>query len=536
MNNKYIKIILAIAALISLLLTNVILPFFNTSFTNVLSGLVSGRTNDLYLALGTFIILFGLLTLVFLMVSKKVPSKHNEKGSKKLGSSKFASLKELNNVTGTDGLIIGEKVRLSMDHSFSHHGLVGVTGSGKSSSYFIPNLISNPKTSFIVTDPKGELFEKTAKENMKQGKRVLVFSPFKEETLKYNPLLLCKNITEIRELAQSLLANGNASVEAITGQKSGGSEWINMSTPLLTAFLIFVRELDAPKNTVTYALDLIIENDIETLEFILEGSNEAAVKQFNIFMQSAGSEQTASSIKSVLSSNLQMFVDPLITNLTSENEIDPRMLREKPTVLYVVVPEQKSDFMAPLMASFYSQMIGRLMEVDGAPIYMFLDEFANIGVINNIDKYLAVVRSRKISISIGIQSLNQLKQRYGQDASGTILDNLKTKSILPGSAFETANYFSQLIGNEEVSSTSSNFSGKDKSYSENKQRKELMSADEIRRLPDGKILVLTDNKNPFLDNQERYYLKEEYVKKTKDTLSIDKYVNYYRRRMQEKRG
>src|SRR5699024_3621583 len=101
-----------------------------------------------------------------------------------------------------DGFVLGKQLRLTMDHSFSHHCLVGVTGSGKSSYFYIPNLMKNPGVSAIVTDPKGELFEKTAKENMKQGKRVLVFSPFKKETLKYNPLTLCRNETEIRELAQ----------------------------------------------------------------------------------------------------------------------------------------------------------------------------------------------------------------------------------------------------------------------------------------------------------------------------------------------
>jgi type IV secretion system protein VirD4 len=257
------------------------------------------------------------------------------------------------------------------------------------------------------------------------------------------------------------------------------------------------------------------------------------MKQFKIFMQSAQSEQTAASIKTVLSTNLQIFADPIIENLTSLNEINPEMLRERPTALYVVVPEQKSDFMAPLMAPFYSQMIGRLMEKEGVPVYMFLDEFANIGVINNIDKYLAVVRSRKISISIGIQSINQLKQRYGQDAAGTILDNLKTKCILPGSSFDTADYFSKLIGSEEISSTSSSYGGREKSYSENKQKRELFSADEIRRLPDGKILILTDNKNPYLDKQERYYEKEEYIRKTEEKIDIDKYVEYYRRKLNE---
>ncbi|MCK2000282.1 type IV secretory system conjugative DNA transfer family protein [[Brevibacterium] frigoritolerans] len=531
MKNPVFKIGVIILFLVSIFLTNLVLSLFDAGIGSLISSIFYGDIIPLIIFLSVLIVIFLALTIIAFLGARRIGFGLNNKKEKKLGTSKLAEIKEFKHLTGDDGVLIGKKMRLSANHSYSHILLAGVTGSGKSTSYFIPNLVSIPDASFIVTDPKGELFEKTAMTNLNQGKRVLVFSPFKDDTLKYNPLALCRNETEIRELAQTLLVNGNASIEAATGQKSGGGEWINMSTPLLASFLIYVKMLGAPKDTVSYALNLIIENDLDSLKFMIEDSNPVAEKQFNIFLQSAGSEQTASSIKTVLATNLQMFVDPMIENLTSVNEINPELLRERPTALYVVVPEHRSDFMSPLMAPFYSQMIGRLIEIEGSPVYFFADEFANIGVINGIDKYLATVRSRNMSITLGIQSINQLKQRYGQDTSGTILDNLKTKVILPGSAYETANYFSQLIGNEEISTYSNSDSKGDKSYSESKTRRELFSADEIRRLPDGKMLVVTDNKNPFLDDQNRYYENNQYIELTKKKANIDQYVKWYRSKL-----
>lgn len=533
LKNQIYSIGLAIIFLLSTIISNLILNLFGISLSSIINSMMYGKFTPVMVFLSTDALLLIALSIGVFFLAKKLGIKR--KGQKKLGTSKLASVKELEDITGNDGVLLGKKIRLSANHSYSHVLLTGVTGSGKSTSYFIPNLVSLPDASFIVTDPKGELFEKTAMTNLKQGKRVLVFSPFKNDTLKYNPLSLCRNETEIRELAQSLLINGNASVEAQTGQKGGGSEWINMSTPLLSAFLIYVKMLGAPKDNISYALDLIIENDLDTLKFMIEDSHPVAEKQFNIFLQSAGSEQTASSIKTVLSTNLQMFVDPMIQDLTSVNEIRPEMLRERPTALYVVVPEHRSDFMSPLMAPFYSQMIGRLIEIEGTPVFFYLDEFANIGVINGIDKYLATIRSRKMSISLGIQSINQLKQRYGPETSGTILDNLKTKMILPGSAYETANYYSQLIGSEEISTYSTSDQGKNlKSYSESKTKRELFSPDELRRLPNAKVLIVTDNKNPFMDDQNRYYENQKFIDLTSQKANIDDYVKWYRTKTDKK--
>jgi type IV secretion system protein VirD4 len=335
----------------------------------------------------------------------------------------------------------------------------------------------------------------------------------------------------VRELGQMLLANGEAAMEAMSGKKGGGSsEWTNMAAPLLNCVLLYVRPLEAPENTVSYAVNLVVENDIETLKFLMmdAGDDEwgkAAQKQFNIFMQSAESEKTASSIKTVLATNLQMFLDPMIEEVTSRNEINPIMLRNKPTVLYVVVPEHKSDIMAPLMAPFYSQLMGKLLEHgDGCPVFFLLDEFSNIGLVSNIDKYLSVVRSRRISISIGIQSINQLKQRYGQEAAISIMDNLKTKFVLPGLAYDSAKYISDLIGFREVDTTSASF-GKDTiSHSTSKQKRELLTPDEIRRLPDLSTLIITDNRNPFMDQQPRYYMDPKMLKMTEQEMDIDQYV------------
>jgi type IV secretion system protein VirD4 len=474
--------------------------FNDMEMGDFINGLFHNNTTPGLAFLGITIGVLIILASISLFIAKKV--NFLQKQDNNLASSDFAKINEFNGFTGNDGLIIGQQFRLSEKKSFEHVVCVGPTGSGKSVSYFIPNLLSLPNSSVVVSDPKGELFEKTAATSLAQGKKVLVFSPFKENSMKYNPLALCRSISEIRELAQILLANGNAAVESITGTKAGGSEWTNMSTPLLSAFLIFVKDLNPPKNTVTYALNLIIENDLDTLKLLMMDGPEPAQKQFNVFLQSAESEKTASSIKTVLASNLQMF-------------LDPKELRKQPTVLHIVVPEHKSATMAPLMAPFYTQLLGHLIEDGkGCPVHFLLDEFANIGLIPNIDVIAATCRSRSMSLSLGIQSINQLKQRYN-DAAVSLLDNLKTKFFLPGLAYESAEYASKLVGFREIDTTSTSFGKDNISHSVSKQKRELLTPDEVRRLADETALIITDNRNPFIDKQCRYYKNPKMVQATK---------------------
>ncbi|PDZ94794.1 hypothetical protein CON36_31910 [Bacillus cereus] len=504
-------------------ITNLVFPFIEST-----KSAISGNTGDIIWCFGTFIALIALQVLAAYTILKRKGIAEEFLATEKdnVATSKFAKESEFKGITGNDGLPIGKTFRLSEKKSFEHYALVGPTGSGKSVSYFIPTLLQLPAhASVVVTDPKGELFQKTAQHALNQGKNVIVFSPFKDKTMKYNPLSLCRNASEVRELAQVLLANGNAAIEQLTGTKSGGSEWTNMATPLLVAFLLFVYELEAPDNTVAKALELITENDLETLKLLIEDSTPEAQQQMNIFLQSAESEKTASSIKTVLATSLQMFTDPMIQELTSLNEIDPKTLREQPTHLYVMVPEHKSAFMSPLMSPFYSQLMNHLLETGkGSPIYFLLDEFANIGVIPNIDIILAICRSRDMSVSLGIQSVNQLKQRYNE-AANTILDNLKTKAFLPGLSYDSAEYASKMLGFKEIKSISTSFSKKnDNSYSVSAQKRELMTPDEVRRLPDETILIISDNRNAYMDKQSRYYKDKRLLALASQELTVEEYL------------
>lgn len=502
-----------IAMLLSFLLTRLLIDkqcsflvlFTKSNFTKIPAYIISS------------VIHFALLFNLFFI-------KINDNKLNDLGNAKLGDASSLLGLTGDDGLLLSKQVRLAEKTCFEHLAVVGPTGSGKSSTFFIPNLLSIPaKASIVIADPKGELYKKTAAYQESIGRKCILFAPLEPQySQKYNPLDIASDVTEIREMAQALLINGANAVALATGKSGGGdSEWINMAVPLWAAALLFCKEAGGEIGNIGSALDLILEKDTEELDRILSFSSDNVVKQYNIFKQASGSDKTVSSIKTVLSSNLQLFTDQKIRHITSdESEFHPYMLKDEPTAIYIMCPENKSSYASPFMSIFYSQIINKVMEYQGndLPVYMLLDEFANIGIIPNFAQIAATCRSRKLSLTIGIQGVEQLWQNYGKETGDNILNNLKAKMFYPGLATSTAQVASQLCGFTTIStvSKSKDKDNKEQGTSVSYQRRELLDADEIRRIPGDELLLVLHNRVPVIDKQNRYYESNEFLKKLKE--------------------
>ena len=132
-----------------------------------------------------------------------------------------------------------------------------------------------------------------------------------------------------------------------------------MSIPLLVAAFAYVKEF-GNKKTINEAIDIILQDSLEEMERKFK-KGPGAYRNFLIFKSSAGSEKTLSSIKSVLTTNVQLFLDDKIEEFTKSpiavdddgakyrygKVFNPLILRQKPTVLFVCVPEIKSTYMMP---------------------------------------------------------------------------------------------------------------------------------------------------------------------------------------------
>ena len=114
------------------------------------------------------------------------------------------------------------------------------SGSGKSASYVIPNACQL-LGSYVFTDPKGELYDKTAGYLKEKGYKIKVLNLVRpQKSDGYNPLLHIRN-----EIDVDVIANTIVKGQAV----SSGSDpyWDDMAEMLLKALIYYLKAVRPPE-------------------------------------------------------------------------------------------------------------------------------------------------------------------------------------------------------------------------------------------------------------------------------------------------
>ena len=150
--------------------------------------------------------------------------------------------------------------------------------------------------------------------------------------------------------------------------------------------------------------------------------------------------------------------------MTSTNEIDFNRIDEKPTAIFVRIPDQL-EVRHPLGSLFVTQMYKRLVEKANSlggslkrHVYFELDEFGNMPKFNNFGTTLAVARSRGIFYQLVIQSYAQLNSRYGDQEAQIIKNNCPISVYVGSDDHNTNEEFSKILGNKTIEMTNVNTS------------------------------------------------------------------------------
>lgn len=185
------------------------------------------------------------------------------------------------------------------------------------------------------------------------------------------------------------------------------------------------------------------------------------------------------------------------------------------TALFCVLPDDDTtwNFVPGMLYTQIFQELYRIARSYGnklpIDVGFWFDEFANIKMPNDFEKILATCRSRRIYITIILQSLAQLKALY-KDAYEGIIGNCDAQIYLGGNEPSSHEYFSKQLGSWTIDKrTTGETLGSHGSSSRNYDilGRELMTQDEIRMMPNQDCLVLIRGENPFYD-QKMYWFKE----------------------------
>ena len=176
-------------------------------------------------------------------------------------------------------------------------------------------------------------------------------------------------------------------------------------------------------------------------------------------------------------------------------------LVEEKTVLYLILPPQNRTYRV-ISAMFFSILfsyIQRKAEREGGgklsvPLALLLDEFANLGKINDFATILTLVRSYGIRIVPIIQSIQQLEHNYDKDED-TIVSNCAIFNYLGSNSVKTREDLVRRLGKTTITeeSSSRNTGGKQGggSLSDRGVGRELLTIDEL-------AVIDAENKNSIV--------------------------------------
>ena len=416
--------------------------------------------------------------------------------------------------------------------------VIGGSGSGKT-RFFVKPSIMQMHSSYVITDPKGQLLKETGKmllhgapkldENgkpVRDSRGKVIYEPYRikvlntinfSKSMKYNPLAYVRSEKDILKLVNVIIANTKGD-----GEKSSEDFWVKAERLLYCALIGYIwYEAEPEERNFITLLDLLnaceAREDDETYkspvdilfdDLAKKQPEHFAVKQYVKFKMAAG--KTLKSILVSCGARLAPFDIKELRDIMTEDELELDTMGDRKTALFLIMSDTDITFNF-VIAMLQSQLFNLLCDkaddfYNGRlPIHvrLILDEFANIGQIPNFDKLIATIRSREISASIILQSQSQLKTIY-KDAADTIVGNCDSTLFLGGKEKGTLKEISELLGKETIDSLSqSENRGAQTSHGLSYQKlgKELMTQDEIAVMDGGKCILQLRGVRPFFSDK-----------------------------------
>ncbi len=493
-----------------------------------------------------------LLRFAVYMKGKKAKKyRHNvEYGAARFGTAEdirpYIDPKFQNNIilTQTERLTMNSRPKNAKTARNKNVLIVGGSGSGKTRFFIKPNLMQL-HSSYVVTDPKGQLVLETGRLLERAGYKISVLNTINfAKSMHYNPFAYIHSEKDILKLVTCLIANTTGS-----GQK-GDEFWTNAEKLLYMALIGYIH-YEAPEEEQNFGTMLEMLNCMEVREDDEEFKNPVdclfdelkakdpehfAARQYAKYKLAAG--KTAKSILVSCGARLAPFDIAELREVTSRDELALDTLGDRKTALFLIMSDTDSTFNF-LISMVYTQLFNLLCEkaddVYGGrlPVHVrcLIDECANIGQIPNLEKLMATIRSREISACLVLQAQSQLKALY-KDNADTIIGNCDSRLFLGGSEPSTLKELSQSLGKETIDTYNTGESrGRETSHSLNYQKlgRELMSVDDLATLDGGKCILQVRGLRPFLSDKYDITKHPNYKYLSdadkRNTFDVEKYMS-----------
>ncbi len=495
---------------------------------------------------------------IFLVLDRKKRDKNAEEHSKKKKNPKKSDSGKKFPVGESEGLTENKIISVSQAASHTKKAqkiqamlnlnmlILGGSGTGKSRFFVKPNVMQC-NTSYVITDPSGELLQSCGKMLEKNGYEIKVFNiDDMRHSCNYNPFRYIRNYDgSINE--NYVIKMINTFMENTKGEGQGGDPfWDDCTRLLLSAISFLIIESSEADNSEDINNDNPEPSFPLVLEFIhkakvIDGKEEEksdldvafdmqrerlpnalSVQYYDEFKQAAG--KTMQSILISTTTRLQYFKLEQVRNLVHTDDIGLDTIGDKKTALFIIIPSTDTtyNFLAAMMyTQLFDTLYGKAIKCyhGRLPYHVrfICDEFANTGKIPDFEKILATCRKFEISIQVILQNLSQLKRLY-EKSWEEIPGNCDTTIFLGGKDQTNNEYIMKELGKETIDTLNINKTrskNDSTAYNDGIMGRELMQLDELATMPNNECLVLIRGMRPFktdkfdIVNHPRYSMLDE---------------------------
>lgn len=343
-----------------------------------------------------------------------------------------------------------------------HFLIAGSTGTGKSVA--INSLLQKLRArgdTVILVDSGGDFTSKHF-----DPQKDFIFNPFDDRCVGWSPTLEMQGSWDAQALARSIVPDGIGD----------SREWNNYAQTFMSSVLR--RLWETKRLNLQDFLYFVQQAPTKELKELLEGTPA---------MSQLASEKTFGSIRTI-ASNYLMSYDFLPVD-RQPFSVTEMIQAEHAGMLFVTYREDQLDSLRNIIASLLdvaSRAVLSLQPDQARRVWLIIDEFASIGRVQSVEAVATKARKAGGCLVLGIQSISQLNDRYGENGARTILSCLSSWLVLRCSDADTAEYMSRFVGEAEVlraqNASSSGDTGDSNTVNEQRLTKRVVLASEIQGL------------------------------------------------------
>ena len=393
--------------------------------------------------------------------------------------------------------------QIYVDNGENHTLVIGATGSGKTQTVILPTvkILSKKRESMVITDPKGEIYEKTAEMLRSKGYQILLLN-FRDPQngSAWNPMDLPYKMYKEgqQDKAIELLDDLALNILYDESNKNADPFWEKTAADYFSGLALGLFE-DAKEDEININSISLMSTSGEDkfggslyIKEYFNAKDPSSAAYINASATVNAPNETKGSILSVFRQKVKLFASrENLSEMLSHSDVDLASIGKKPTAVFIVIQDEKKTYhslVTILLKQIYETLIGVAQEAGGQlPVRtnFLLDEFANMPPLKDVTTMITAARSRLIRFTMIIQNFAQLDSVYGKEDAETLRGNCGNLIYLVTTELKALEEISKMAGEQK--------SKKD----EKTASTPLLTISDLQHMKENDVIIMRLRMNPF---------------------------------------